>query len=76
MTACRSTAADTKMRAMSKALVDALTNDSVGAVRLNYEGWHFEWGGAFTSCRCKGDDCNDKHWPTLCDGPQHCNKPL
>lgn len=76
VTACRSTAADTKMRAMSKALVDALTNDSVGAVRLNYEGWHFEWGGSFTSCRCKGDDCNDKHWPTLCDGPQHCNKPL
>jgi len=71
VTACKSTE---KMRPLSRALVDALTNDKVGAVRLNYEGWHFEWGGP-THCRCKGDDCNDNHWPTPCDGGQHCARP-
>jgi hypothetical protein len=76
VTDCRMTKDDTKAQAMSKALVDALTNEKVGAVRLNFEGWHFEWGGTLTGCRCKGADCNDNHWPTLCDGPQHCNKPL
>ena len=53
-TACRGTKSDIKMQALSKALVDAITSDKVGAVRLNYEMWHFEWGGMLTGCRCKG----------------------
>jgi hypothetical protein len=73
-TSCRMTD-NAKQRELSKALVDAMTGDKVGAVRLNYEGWHFEWGGAITTCRCKGAECNDKHWPTPCDGGQHCARP-
>ena len=76
VTACRGSKNDTAMQAMSKALVDVMTGPEVGAVRLNYEMWHFEWNSAITGCRCKGDDCNDNHWPTLCDGPQHCSKPM
>jgi len=76
LTACKGAKNDTKTQAMSKALVDAITGDKVGAVRLNYEMWHFEWNSAITGCRCKGDDCNNNHWPTLCDGPQHCSKPM
>ncbi len=72
VTSCKSTPA---MQQYSKALVDVLTNAQVGGVRLNYENWHFEWGGALTGCRCKGADCNDHHWPTQCDGPQHCAHP-
>ncbi len=76
VTACAGKKGDTKTRALSKALVDALTNDQVGAVRLNYEMWHFEFTPAVNGCRCKGDDCNNNHWPILCDGPQHCQKPM
>ena len=75
VTTCKANAKDTKAQALSKALVDALTNPTVGALRLNYENWHFEWGGAITGCRCRGDDCNKNHYPILCDGPQHCAKP-
>lgn len=46
-------------------LIDAeLTNDDVGARRLTYEAWHFEWGASeFSSgSLCKGDVC-DRYWP-------------
>jgi D-alanyl-D-alanine dipeptidase len=45
-------------------LDEALTNDTVGARRLNYELWHYEWGGT-TSCRCKYPDCGNKFWPPV-----------
>lgn len=41
--------------------VDMLTNDTVGAKRLNFEAWHFEWGGP-TGCRCVGESCKSI-WP-------------
>jgi len=39
-----------------------------GGWRLDYEAWHFEWGGSTGpgSCRCQGDDC-DKIWPVTLD---------
>lgn len=48
----------------SKLLDEALTNDTVGARRLNFEAWHYEWGGT-TDCRCKGAEC-EKYWPPGC----------
>jgi len=57
----------------SRLLDDALTNAQVGAVRLNYEPWHYEWGGTSggSTCRCKGPDCNASFWPPLCN-PSGC----
>lgn len=49
----------------SKLLDEALTNDRVGARRLNFEMWHYEWNGG-TSCRCKAPECAEKHWPPRC----------
>ena len=75
VTSCKAPRDDSKAKALSKSLVDVLTSSKVGALRLNYEAWHFEWGAGYTGCRCKGADCNDKHWPVACDGPQHCSNP-
>ena len=52
-------------RTASRLLDEALTNDVVGARRLNYEAWHYEWGGP-TSCRCKAPDCANDFWPPRC----------
>jgi hypothetical protein len=75
VTTCGGTAGNTTMKAYSKALDEALTNPTVGAVRLNYEMWHYEFGRYETtgkSCRCVAPACNDKHWPPTCDGPSGC----
>jgi hypothetical protein len=49
-------------RLASKMLDEEVTNSAVGGMRLNYEAWHYEWGGP-TACRCKAPECADKHWP-------------
>lgn len=48
-------------------LAVGLLNEAVAAVggwRLDYEAWHFEWGGntGQGSCRCQGSQC-DAVWP-------------
>jgi len=40
-----------------------------GAMRLDYEPWHYEWGGP-KSCRCQGAECSQKFWPPQCDSDQ------
>ena len=52
----------------SRMLDEALTNDVVGAQRLNYEAWHYEWGGAVRDddCRCKAPECQQRFWPPTC----------
>ena len=59
----------------SRLLDEALTNDTVGAKRLNYEAWHYEWGGP-SACRCKAPECQNDFWPPLCgaDGSKSCQK--
>jgi hypothetical protein len=52
-------------RMASRLLDEAITNDIVGAKRLDYEAWHYEWGGPAAS-RCKAPDCANNHWPPLC----------
>jgi len=49
-------------------LNEAATSAEVGAKRLDYEAWHFEWGGG-DKCRCSGSDC-DKITPL--DGSVRC----
>ncbi len=68
-TTCKGVANDTTMKAHSRALDEALTNPTVGAVRLNYEAWHYEFGRYETTgknCRCVAPACNDKFWPPNC----------
>ena len=67
--------ADIDFRTASRLLDEALTNDTVGARRLNYEAWHYEWDGP-TSCRCKAPACADDHWPPMCswEGGKGCRK--
>ena len=62
-------------RTASRLLDEALTNDTVGARRLDYEAWHYEWDGP-TACRCKAPDCADDYWPPMCswDGGKGCRK--
>jgi hypothetical protein len=45
-------------------LSHAAGTKAVGAVRLDYEAWHFEWGAdrKDVGCRCKGAEC-DQFWP-------------
>lgn len=48
--------------------------DAVGAVRLNFETWHYEWNSPITSCRCSaanGDPCS-AYWPPK--GDNSCAK--
>jgi hypothetical protein len=52
-------------RTASRLLDEALTNDTVGAKRLNYEAWHYEWGGP-SKCRCKAPACANDYWPPRC----------
>jgi len=50
---------------------DAVT--SAGGARLDYEAWHFEWGGATGSgsCRCTGDGCKSI-WPVTLKSKKPC----
>lgn len=59
------------VEAASKLLDEAITSDKVGAMRLDFEMWHYEWGGA-TGCRCKAPECHDKFWPPQCGGAHRC----
>ena len=43
--------------------VEELTSASVGARRLNYEAWHFEWDPGNPSARCGSLRECDAHWP-------------
>lgn len=75
MTVCRADTKDPKNRDLSRRLDEIMTNPTVGAVRLNYEMWHFEFGltgAAAKNCRCVAPDCADKHWPPMCKGPSGC----
>lgn len=54
-----------------KLLVEILTNPTVGAKRLKYEYWHFNWGG-WNSCYCAGAECDKHIAPVGCDS----NSPL
>ncbi|NOU27469.1 MAG: hypothetical protein HOO96_06120 [Polyangiaceae bacterium] len=68
-TSCKTSAGNEQQRLHSKALDEALTNDVVRGVRLNYEAWHYEFGRyelANKSCRCVAPACNEKHYPTNC----------
>lgn len=67
-TADAKTSSGVDFKTASKLLDEALTNDVVGAQRLNYEAWHFEWGGAVRAddCRCKAPECQEKFWPPSC----------
>jgi hypothetical protein len=56
-------------RLASKMLDEAVTNDTVGGRRLNFEAWHYEWGSTL-GCRCKAPECADKFWPPL--GTPNC----
>lgn len=49
----------------SEILDEMLTNPTVGAKRLDYEAWHYEWGGP-SNARCVAPDCMNQHWPPLC----------
>ena len=75
LTECRADTRDPKNRELSRKLDEIMTNPSVGAVRLNCEMWHFEFGltgAATTNCRCVAPACADKHRPPLCKGPSGC----
>lgn len=79
-TACSAAAesrlgADIDFRTASRLLDEALTNDTVGARRLDYEAWHYEWDGP-TYCRCKAPKCANDHWPPMCswEGGKGCRK--
>jgi hypothetical protein len=64
---------DPKIRDLSRRLDEIMTNSTVGAVRLNYEMWHFEFGHPNArNCRCVAPICADKHWPPKCEGPSGC----
>lgn len=74
-TACSagaSTGASIDFKTASRLLDEALTNGTVGAQRLDYEAWHYEWGGVTNSCRCKAPDCQAKFWPPTCR-PSGCS---
>jgi len=49
-------------RQAARLAVAEATDPSVGARRLSYEAWHFEWDSAPASSRCVGSDC-DAVWP-------------
>lgn len=53
-------------------LLDAMmTSADVGAVRLKFESWHYEWGSSYTACRCSSlEDCQEAGAPT--GSPRQC----
>lgn len=53
---------------LSKMLNEILTNPTVGAARLSFEMWHYDFGLSDSekkSCHCVGAEC-DQHWPPRC----------
>lgn len=40
---------------------DEATNPEVGAKRLTYEAWHYEWGPNASGCRAP--ECASRYWP-------------
>lgn len=54
----------------NKLLVTILTNPTVGARRLNYESWHFNWAG-WNSCFCAMEGC-DAFNPPIPSGDRKC----
>jgi hypothetical protein len=73
-TADARTGSSIDFKTASRMLDEALTNDQVGAQRLNYEAWHYEWGGAVKDgdCRCKAPECQQKFWPPTCKPSTGC----
>ena len=61
----------TKYTDAEKLLVGILTNSYVGARRLNYEYWHFNWAG-WNECYCALGECDQHIAPVGC----HKNSPL
>lgn len=51
-----------EQRLASRLLDEEATSPEVGARRLDFEAWHFEWGTTAGS-RCVHPDCADNHWP-------------
>ncbi len=47
----------------NRLLVQMLTNPTVGAHRLNYEVWHFNWAG-WNNCYCVMGECDAHMFPT------------
>lgn len=44
---------------------------AVGAIRLDYEAWHYEWGSPYSSCRCKNPtECAESGEPG--GSPREC----
>lgn len=72
-TADAQTGSSIDFKTASRLLDEAMTNDKVNAQRLNYEAWHYEWGGAVKDddCRCKAPECQQKFWPPSCT-PRGC----
>lgn len=55
----------------ASSLMDELATDaSVGAVRLTFEAWHYEWGSPYTSCRCTSRQDCARYWPPK--GDKNC----
>ena len=50
-------------RLSSRMMDEEMTNEAVGASRLTYEAWHYEWGESGSGSRCKAPDCAANHWP-------------
>jgi hypothetical protein len=46
----------------SRLMDQEVTDPAVGARRLDFEAWHYEWGTTAGS-RCVHPDCADNHWP-------------
>jgi len=72
-TADAQTGSSIDFKTASRLLDEAMTNDKVLAQRLNYEAWHYEWGGPVRDddCRCKAPECQQKFWPPSCT-PRGC----
>jgi hypothetical protein len=45
----------------SSLMDDEVANADVGAKRLTYEAWHYEWGANASGCRAP--DCAAQYWP-------------
>lgn len=56
--------------AASSLMDEMMTDASVGAVRLTFESWHYEWGSPYTTCRCNSRQDCARYWPPK--GDQNC----
>jgi hypothetical protein len=52
-----------EQRLASSLMDQEATSAEVGAKRLTFEAWHFEWGPKATGCRAP--DCADRYWPPV-----------